>query len=80
MVAFMIIIHRRRNDMPEHIKRLFVEQEELNTKVCALNTFINSNPIYDTLPAEERYDLNRQLGAMGDYLHILTQRLKRAMS
>lgn len=61
-----------------HIQRVITEYEELNDKIGKLNKFINSNPFFKKLDAEERNDMSCQLTSMRNYSDILLSRLTRA--
>lgn len=63
---------------PPHIQRVITEYEELNDKIDKLNAFINGNPIFRKLDAEERNDMACQLTSMRNYSDILLSRLTRA--
>lgn len=63
---------------PSHIQRVITEYEELNDKIDKLNAFINGNPIFRKLDAEERNDMACQLTSMRNYSDILLSRLTRA--
>jgi len=60
-----------------HQQRVIDERDELQVRADALERFILGNPIYPTLPTEERRDLSEQLVHMRAYLGILNQRIKR---
>lgn len=63
---------------PPHIQRVITEYEELNDKINKLNAFINGNPIFRKLDAEERNDMACQLTSMRNYSDTLLSRLTRA--
>ena len=54
---------------------LIIERIELVTKVGALNTFINQNPLFKTLPQLEQLLMIQQLGFMEAYLRTLNNRI-----
>ena len=58
-----------------HIERMKTEHEELTTKVEALDVFIHSNEIFQSLDVLEQERMIMQLGFMQSYLHVLTMRL-----
>lgn len=60
------------------IQRVITEYEELNDKIGKLNKFINGNPFFKKLDAEERNDMACQLTSMRNYSDILLSRLTRA--
>lgn len=61
-----------------HVERMKVELSELTTKIEALDKFIESSPIFQQLPDEERADMVEQLQGMGEYQYSLKRRLERA--
>lgn len=63
--------------IPPHQQRVLKEREELSEKLNALTIFINSSPIYSTLPLEEQEDLKQQADVMASYQTILDNRIKR---
>lgn len=63
---------------PSHIQRVIKEYEELNDKIDKLNAFINDNPTFRKLDAEERNDMACQLTSMRNYSDTLLSRLTRA--
>jgi hypothetical protein len=56
--------------------RVVKEKAELEVKIEALETFIESNPIFPTLPEEERGLLQSQLDVMLGYAGILESRIE----
>lgn len=77
-----------RNDIPEtgkeeesnlqpHQKRVVDECANRHREMTALISFIETNPIYGTLPKEEQSDLNLQVLAMRSFIDILNRRIKR---
>lgn len=68
----------KKDKYPSHIQRVITEYEELNDKIGKLNKFINSNPFFKKLDAEERNDMSCQLTSMRNYSDILLSRLTRA--
>lgn len=73
-----INVKPKESKYPPHIQRVITEYEELNDKIDKLNKFINGNPIFKKLDAEERNDMARQLTSMGNYSNTLLSRLTRA--
>lgn len=63
--------------IPPHIQRMMKERNELKNKVFKLDKFILSNPIFTTLPNEERTDMIDQLRYMYQYLGCLEKRIAR---
>jgi hypothetical protein len=60
-----------------HQQRVVDELEELSAKITALDAFIRTNPIYEALPHEERWDLTAQLRWMRGYADSLMRRIHR---
>ena len=73
-----INVKPKESKYPPHIQRVITEYEELNDKINKLNAFINGNPIFRKLDAEERNDMACQLTSMRNYSDILLSRLTRA--
>lgn len=73
-----INVKPKESKYPPHIQRVITEYEELNDKIDKLNAFINGNPIFRKLDAEERNDMACQLTSMRNYSDILLSRLTRA--
>lgn len=73
-----INVKPKESKYPPHIQRVITEYEELNDKIGKLNKFINSNPFFKKLDAEERNDMSCQLTSMRNYSDILLSRLTRA--
>lgn len=63
------------NKQPPHLERVVTERNELNDKREKLAAFIDSNPVFETLPEEEKGRLQRQLEIMTDYAAILQERI-----
>ena len=61
--------------IPPHQKRVIEEQSELDIKCKNLKVFIDTNPIFNSLPKEEQVRLSSQLKAMEDYNNILKERI-----
>ena len=64
--------------MEKHVERMLIEQTELKEKIGKLEAFIDRNPIFGTLPNDERHDMKLQLSAMKMYSNILQHRIERA--
>lgn len=62
--------------MNDYQMRVIKEKAELEVKIEALETFIESNPIFPTLPEEERGLLQSQLDVMFGYAGILESRIE----
>lgn len=75
---YRINVKPKESKYPPHIQRVITEYEELNDKIGKLNKFINSNPFFKKLDAEERNDMTCQLTSMRNYSDILLSRLTRA--
>lgn len=73
-----INVKPKESKYPPHIQRVITEYEELNDKIGKLNKFINSNPFFKKLDAEERNDMACQLTSMRNYSDTLLSRLTRA--
>lgn len=73
-----INVKPKESKYPPHIQRVITEYKELNDKIGKLNKFINSNPFFKKLDAEERNDMSCQLTSMRNYSDILLSRLTRA--
>jgi hypothetical protein len=61
--------------MQPHQQRVVDEKKELDEKLDKLKAFIDTNPVFKTLPEDERSRLNRQFDAMAEYSNILAQRI-----
>lgn len=61
-----------------HVQRMCDELGDLETKVTALDAFIESNPVYPTLSETEQHLLCAQTCAMSTYINILKLRIKLA--
>jgi hypothetical protein len=59
--------------MAPHHERVVVEKQELDEKLTKLLAFINTNPMFQTLPDIERSLLVCQSHTMKDYSTILGQ-------
>jgi len=64
--------------IPPHVQRMMIERNKLKDKVVKLDEFINTNPIFATLPEEEQKDMKNQLTNMINYLYYLQRRIHRA--
>lgn len=71
----MIYTNEKEKKMQPHQERVVREKKELDVKLDKLKTFIETNPIFKTLPQTEQLLLNRQFDAMAEYSHILGQRI-----
>ena len=63
--------------MEDYQKRVISERSQLNNKIELLNTFINENAIFSTLPVEEQCDLMLQRHFMECYSAVLENRISR---
>ena len=61
-----------------HIERMKVELKDLKVKLNALRDFIDENPIYKTLKAEEQYLMIKQCEHMSTYAGCLVHRIELA--
>lgn len=59
-----------------HEQRVIAERDELAVRISALEDFVNSSPIYTTLPSKDRQLLTKQLEAMRAYLFVLDARIE----
>ena len=75
---YSINVKPKESKYPPHIQRVITEYEELNNKIGKLNKFINGNPFFKKLDAEERNDMACQLTSMRNYSDTLLSRLTRA--
>ena len=60
-----------------HQQRVVDEQTELEGKLKALREFIRNNPVFDTLPSEDRTLLKTQMDLMSAYSNVLGLRIAR---
>lgn len=58
-----------------YVNRMIKEEKDLKEKICKLETFINSNKTYKTLPSNKKNKLADQLEAMYTYKDVLAQRI-----
>lgn len=61
-----------------HIQRMLDEKAELADRWGKLCQFVDSNPVFQDLPALEKALMRKQLDAMGLYLGALSARIDRA--
>lgn len=61
--------------IPPHQQRVIDERNELETKSTKLSVFIDSNPIFQALGAQEQGLLRIQSDLIRQYLSILNQRI-----
>ena len=54
---YSINVKPKESKYPPHIQRVITEYKELNDKIDKLNAFINGNPIFRKLDAEERNNM-----------------------
>lgn len=62
--------------MKEYQQRVITEKQELDAKIEALGTFINTSPIFGTLPSAEKERLEAQWEVMQEYSAILGERIE----
>lgn len=67
----------KKDKYPSHVQRMIDEYKELDDRINKLASFINTNPIFETLQDEEREDMKAQLIWMHKYISILANRLIR---
>ena len=61
--------------VPGHQQRVLNEKMELDLRISALDPFIDSNPLFATLPVDEQARLKRQLDVMHELSSILGERI-----
>ena len=61
--------------MLTHQDRVVAERDELRDRREKLAAFIGSNPIFATIPEDERVRLRKQLEVMSQYEQILNERI-----
>ena len=62
--------------MSAFLQRIKDEKAELETKTHALETFIDSNPIFETVSEIQKVLLITQCSSMQMYLYSLNERIK----
>ena len=67
----------KKDKYPSHVQRMIDEYKELDDRINKLASFINTNPIFETLQNEEREDMKAQLIWMHKYINVLANRLHR---
>lgn len=67
----------KKDKYPSHVQRMIDEYKELDDRINKLASFINTNPIFETLQDEEREDMKAQLIWMHKYISVLANRLIR---
>lgn len=67
----------KKDKYPSHVQRMIDEYKELDDRINKLASFINTNPIFETLQNEEREDMKAQLIWMHKYISVLANRLRR---
>lgn len=63
--------------MTDYQERVVKEKQELDNKLSKLSDFITNNPIFNSLPNEDRFLLISQHKVMDQYSSILFDRIKR---
>lgn len=63
--------------IPAHIQRMLDEQGRVNGDIAKLSAFIDTNPLFLTLPEQERVDMYSQLSGMATHAFHLGRRLAR---
>lgn len=61
--------------MQPHQQRVVDEKKDLDEKLDKLKAFIETSPIFKSLPIDERDRLGRQFDVMAEYSSILSQRI-----
>jgi hypothetical protein len=61
---------------PPHQQRVLDEKQDLDMRIARLDEFQRRNPIYPTLPEDERARLARQLDVMREMSVILGERIE----
>ena len=67
----------KKDKYPSHVQRMIDEYKELDDCINKLASFINTNPIFETLQNEELEDMKTQLIWMHKYISVLANRLRR---
>lgn len=67
----------KKDKYPSHVQHMIDEYKELDDRINKLASFINTNPIFETLQNEEREDMKAQLIWMHKYINVLANRLRR---
>ena len=57
------------------VEKLVIEEKDLYEKIIKLREFILNSETWDNLEVDEKYNLQRQLKAMTDYLTALEDRI-----
>ena len=66
--------------MEPHVDRLVEELKELKFRHEKLGLFIENNPIFATLSAEDQFLLHQQNFTMMAYMYVLVRRLEKAQA
>ena len=61
--------------VPAHQQRVLDEKAARDGEISRLDAFINANPVFATLPADEQARLRRQLDVMRELSVILGERI-----
>lgn len=62
--------------MKEYVQRMYIELAELKERIDKLDKFLKTNPIVNTLSAEQRTLMSVQLQAMTTYHKVLNRRIE----
>lgn len=62
--------------MKEYVQRMHIELAELKERIDKLDKFLKTNPIVNTLSAEQRTLMSVQLKAMKTYHKVLNRRIE----
>lgn len=63
------------SERPAYQQRVIQERDELAERLHNLRAFINFNPMFGSLPADECARLRRQRDVMAELLSILDERI-----
>lgn len=67
----------KKDKYPSHVQRMIDEYKEFDDRINKLASFINTNPIFETLQNEEQEDMKAQLIWKHKYINVLANRLRR---
>ena len=78
-IVVLVALVLQEFDMADHITRMEIELNELNTRTNALISFMENNPVFKTLNQIDQDDLKEQYEHMCKYHDVLKRRLNRAI-
>lgn len=61
---------------PAYQQRVIEEYSDLSTKLLALQAFVGG-PLFPPIPEVDQYLLRHQARVMGEYQHVLAERIRR---